>query len=480
MGSSRSFRGKPNEVKDPVMNKTSRRSFVKAGLGVGAAMITAPNFISARSVMGKINLGVIGVYNRAAANLAGVSGENIVALCDVDESRATKARDQFPKAAFFQDFRKLLDVKGIDAVVVGTPDHVHAVQGIAAMRAGKHLYCEKPLAHSVLEVRAMIKTARANKLVTQMGTQIHAEKNYRRVVEIIQAGVIGEVKRVQVWQSSKPPVQRFAKEPPKIPQGFNYDLWLGPVPHKKYDPAFTHFNWRYFWEFGGGVFADMACHYMDLPHWALGLTLPTSVEAVSKRIQEGDQTVPDLVKAEYHYPARGKQPAVHLTWYNGCSGPGWEHDKPYLGYGSGVLFEGSKGKLISGYSKHNLLPEENFKNFTPPAPTIPDSIGHHKEWLEAIRGNGKTLCNFDYSGILAQSVLLGNVSLRSGQKITWDETRATTGSAKADAYLIREYRKGWEIPEITGANSSQTEGESASQERHLRPARRILNRLRHG
>lgn len=458
--------------------KTSRRSFLATGAGM--AVLGAPNFVSALGASNKLNIGVIGVYNRAAANLAGVSGENIVALCDVDESRAVKARAEFPKAAFFQDYRKLLDVKGIDAVVVSTPDHVHAVQGIAAMRAGKHLYCEKPLAHSVLEVRAMIKTAKANKLVTQMGTQIHAEKNYRRVVEIIQAGVIGDVSRVQVWVNSRPPVQRLSREPVKIPQGFDYDLWLGPVPKRQFDPSFTHFNWRYFWDFGGGVFADMACHYMDLPHWALGLSLPTSVEAVSKRIQEGDQTVPDLVKAEYHYPARGNKPPVHLSWYNGVKGPGWEHDKPFHGFASGVLFEGTKGQLISSYSGYKLLPEDKFKNFSPPAPTIPDSIGHHREWLEAIRGNGKTTCNFDYSGILAQTVLLGNVALRSGQKVLWNESKVTTGSAKADAFLIREFRKGWEIPELSLASTNQEEGESVLPGRHLRPVRRISSLLRRG
>ncbi len=431
--------------------RNQRRKFIKksatltAGFFVVPGFINAPGIIRAQEKNHKLNIGLIGLSGKAASNLAGVVGENIVALCDVDEERAAKARSEHPKASFYQDYRKLLEHKGIDAIVVSTPDHVHAVQAIAAMQAGKHIYCEKPLAHSVREVRKMVKTAKENGLVTQMGTQIHAGNNYRRVVEIIQAGVIGEVKKVQVWVSSLPSIRNLSKTPLPVPASFNYDLWLGPVAAKAYDPAFTHFHWRYFWEFGGGVFADMACHYMDLVHWALDLRKPLTVEATSKRIQAGDQTVPDLVKADYKYPKRSNKSEVELTWYNGVKGPGWDHEKPYHGFASAVMFEGTKGQLISDYSKYKLLPEDKFQGFTPPAATIPNSIGHHQEWLESIRKKTITTCNFDYSGALAETVLLGNVALRSGMKITWDDAAGTTGNKDADKFLFREYKPGWTL-----------------------------------
>ena len=410
--------------------REQRRSFIKKSSMLSVGLMVAPGIIRAGDNKPKLNIGLIGLSGKGASNLAGVLSENIVALCDVDESRAAKARSEHPKAKFFQDYRKLIDLKELDAIVISTPDHVHAVQAIAAMQSGRPVYCEKPLAHSVLEVRKMVKTANEKGLVTQMGTQIHAGNNYRRVV---------------VWVSSLPNIRTLSKTPVQVPAGFDYDLWLGPVPHRQYDPAFTHFNWRYFWEFGGGVFADMACHYMDLVHWSLDLRKPLTVEAVSKRVQAGDQTVPDLVKADFQYPSRGARSAVHLTWYNGVKGPGWDHEKPYHGFASGVLFEGSKGQLIADYSKYKLLPEDKFKGFTPPPETIPNSIGHHQEWIEAIKNKKVTTCNFDYSGALAETVLLGNVALRSGMKISWDDAKGTTGNKEADKYLIREYRKGWTL-----------------------------------
>jgi predicted dehydrogenase len=425
--------------------REQRRSFIKKSSTLAAGLMVAPGIIRAQENKPKLNIGLIGLSGKGASNLSGVLTENIVALCDVDENNAVKARSAHPNAKFFQDYRKLIDLKELDAIVVSTPDHVHAVQAIAVMQSGRPVYCEKPLAHSVLEVRKMVKIANEKGLVTQMGTQIHAGNNYRRVVEIIQAGVLGEISRVQVWVNSLPNIRTLSKTPVTVPAGFDYDLWLGPVAHRPYDPAFTHFNWRYFWEFGGGVFADMACHYMDLVHWSLDLRKPLTVEAVSKRIQAGDQTVPDLVKADYNYPMRGKKPAVHLTWYNGVKGPGWDHVVPYHGFASGILFEGTKGQLIADYSKYKLMPEDKFKGFTAPPATIPNSIGHHQEWVDAIKNKKVTTCNFDYSGALAETVLLGNVSLRSGAKISWDDAKGTTGNKDADKFLFREYRKGWTL-----------------------------------
>jgi hypothetical protein len=277
-----------------------------------------------------------------------------------------------------------------------------------------------------------------------MGTQIHAENNYRRVVELVQGGVIGKVDRVQVWCSKQPDPCHLAKAPVPVPAGLDYDLWLGPAPERPYDPAFVPFHWRWFWDFGGGILADMACHYMDLAHWALGLRTPVTVAASGgQKVSSGDQPVPDLLQVDYHYPAHGDRPAVHLTWYSGVPGPGLDTKKAFHGYGSAVFFEGSKGQLLADYTHHKLLPEAQFKDFTPPKPTIPASLGHHKEWIEACKGRGKTLCNFAYSGALAETVLLGNVAFRCGEPIQWDDRAGKADTPAAERYLRREYRRGW-------------------------------------
>lgn len=425
--------------------RMNRRKFVSSSLGLAAAMTVPPGILLAKEKNQKLKLGIIGVSNRGAANLAGVTGEEIVALCDIDEKLAAKARAAHPQAKYFKDFRRLIDMKEIDAVVISTPDHVHAVQALAAMRSGKHVYCEKPLTHSVLEVREVVRTAKEKGLVTQMGTQIHAEANYRRVVEIIQAGTLGDISRVIVWNSGKPRSLTLAKTPTAIPEGVDYNSWLGPVPHLDYDPARFHFLWRWFYQLGGGVLADLGCHYMDLPHWALNLRKPISVSGMGKKMMPGDQDAHDLMQVDYRYPARGSLPPVHLTWFHGVRGPGFDHDKPYHGFSSAILFEGSKASLIADYSRYKMLPEDKFVGFQPPPKSIPDSIGHHKEWLEAIRTKGPTTCNFEYSGALAETVLLGNVAARSGVKFDWNDAKATTGHADADKYLFRPYRQGWSL-----------------------------------
>ncbi len=397
----------------------------------------------------RVNLGIIGVASRGADNLKGVVAEdsvNIVALCDVDENRAGKARAAHPSATYTQDFRKLIDQKNIDAIVVSTPDHMHAIPTLAALRSGRHVYCEKPLAHTVREIRLVRETAAKTGLVTQMGTQIHAEDNYRRVVEIVQAGVLGPIKRVHVWVNVKPSAGHLAKMETRPPAGLNYDLWLGPAPYRPYDKSHLHFVWRWWWEFGGGVLADMACHHIDLPTWALGLKAPTQITAKGEVKHEGDNPMPDIMQVDYQYPARLNHPPVHLTWYHGVEGPSLSGDVKYKGFKSGTLFEGEKGQLVADYNKHKLLPEDKWQGFTPPKQTIPKSLGHHREWIEAIRNKGVTTCNFDYSGALAEAVLLGNVAYRSGEEVQWDAAHASIpNSAKAAAYLDKEYRKGWSL-----------------------------------
>jgi predicted dehydrogenase len=395
---------------------------------------------------------VIGVNDRGAANLAGVAHENIVALCDVDESWSSKARDQFPKAAFFTDYRKMFDkiAKEVDAVVVSTPDHSHAPAASMAMNLGKHVYCEKPLTPSVNETRVLRELAREKKLVTQMGTQIHAEQNYRRVVEIIQAGLLGPIKRVHVWNSSKPVGGKKVEGKPSAK--FDLDLWLGPRPIEFFEAAMNnsgwnfpwpHFHWRWWWVFGGGTLADLGCHYMDLPFWALDLPAPIHVSATGKKTYSGDNTVPDIMQVDYRFPALKSRPEIHLTWYHGVNGPDLEGKKTYKGFNAGVMFEGDKAQLIADYGKLQLLPEEFARDFKAPPKTIPNSIGHHKEWCEAIKTDGTTTCNFGYSGVLTETVLLGNVAYRCGKPFEWNATTGTTSIKEADELLGREYRKGW-------------------------------------
>jgi predicted dehydrogenase len=373
----------------------------------------------------------------------------------VDEAWSSKAREQFPKAAFFTDYRKMLDkiAREIDAVVVSTPDHSHALAAALAMSLGKHVYCEKPLAPSVNETRVLRKLASDKKLITQMGTQIHAGDNYRRVVEIVQAGLLGPIKRVHVWNNSKPVGGKKVEGKPSAK--FDIDLWLGPRPLEFFEAvmnksgwnfAWPHFHWRWWWEFGGGTLADLGCHYIDLPFWALGLSSPTQVSATGKKTYSGDNTVPDVMQVDYRFPATRTQPEVHLTWYHGVNGPDLDGKKTYKGFNAAVLFEGDKAQLIADYNQYQLLPDEFARDFSPPPKTIPASIGHHKEWCDAIKTTGTTTCNFGYSGMLTETVLLGNVAYRCGKPLSWDATSATTGLKEADTLLGMEYRKGWELP----------------------------------
>lgn len=427
-------------------NPLDRRTFL---FGALAAPVLAPTIARAQMTPEKLKLGIIGCAGQGEYNWTNVADQEIVSLCDVDLSRVGKAQMRFPSAEVVQDFRRVLDRDDIDGVVISTPDHWHALMSVWAMQAGKHVYCEKPLTHSIHEARVVRKMAKDRKRVTQMGTQIHAGSNYRRVVELIQAGAIGPVNRVEVWVGSRPlPRKRVATGAP--PANLDYELWLGPAPEFPYNSEVVPFHWRWWWEFGGGVLADMGCHFMDLPTWALGLKAPERVSASGTPVSGGDNNVPVEMRVDYHYPARKAQPPVHLTWFHGISGPRDEAGqvRNLHGYGSGVLFHGEKGQLLADYGRHMLLPEEQFKDFQRPAPTIPDSIGHHREWVEAIKNGGQTTCNFDYAGRLTETVLLGNVSYRLGREVRWDaDDMIVKGIPRKEwePFVKRDYRGDWKL-----------------------------------
>ena len=430
-------------------SKSNRRDFLKL-TGAGAAALSCGVWselpaAESTSPNEKLNIGCVGTANRAAGDIRGVQSENIVALCDVDKNYLDRAAVQFPNARTYVDYREMIDKEAdkLDAVVVGTADHNHAPATIRAIRAGLHAYCEKPLTHTVEEASVVAEAAKKHGVATQMGIQIHAVENYRRVVEIIQSGAIGDVTEVHVWVGKAWGGGDRPEEGQEPPETLNWDLWLGPAPWRPYVPGRYHpAQWRKWWDFGQGTLGDMACHYMDLPFWALKLRYPSTCEAEGPEVHP--ETCPLGLIVRYEFPERDGLPAVRLTWYDGNLIP-----KEVAGErvpGSGVMFIGSEGNMFANYSSYRLFPAEKFAGFEPPEPTIPRSIGHHAEWIKACKEGTPTTCNFDYSGALTEAVLLGNVAYRVGEKLQWDAAglRATNCPA-ADKYIRKEYRPGWEV-----------------------------------
>jgi predicted dehydrogenase len=409
----------------------------------GLALSKERSYARSYAANEKLNIGVVGVANQGAYDLGNVTSQNIVALCDVNDDYLRAAASKLPNPKTFNDFRKMLELKEIEAVVCATPDHMHATVTSLALVTGRHVYCEKPLCHNVWEVRQIRELTKKHRRVTQMGTQIHAGSNYRRVVELIKSGAIGAVKEVHVWCGGGYQGKEGMAPVMDIPSNLHWDLWLGPAKERPYNKCYVPFWWRGWWAFGQGTLGDLACHHMDLSHWALDLREPLTVEAEGPAVDM--ESTPEWLIVKYKYPARGEQPPVSLTWYNGDKRPHYFAEGKLPAWGNGTLFVGEKGMLIADYDRRVLLPEENFIGFEAPTPFIPDSIGHHKEWFEACKTHGHTTCNFDYSGALTEAVLLGNVAYRSGHKIEWDARHLKCkGAPEADHYLREERRKGWE------------------------------------
>jgi predicted dehydrogenase len=426
----------------------SRREFLHASAlaAAGVALVGSPALAARkrRSPNEKLNIACIGVGNQGHFSVENVKDENIVAICDVDDDILAGVAKEFPKAATYSDFRKMLERKDIDAVTIGTPDHTHAIATMWALKSGRHVYCEKPLTHTLAECRLVRETAKRHKRVTQMGTQIHAGTNYRRVVEILQSGAIGPVHEVHVWVGTNWSGGPMPTEFPPVPSNLHWDLWLGPAAERPYHPVWGPVVWRGWWAFGGGALADMACHHIDLSHWALGLSVPLSVEA--KGAERSDQTCPPWIDATFEYAARGDKPPVTIHWFNGEKRPRFFTDSGSPADWGNSLFVGEKGMLLANYDQWKLLPEKDFEGFEPPKPTIPDSIGHHKEWIEACKHGGPTTCNFDYSGALTEAVLLANVSYRTGRKLEWDPKKfQCKGVPEAEQFMRTTPRKGWEF-----------------------------------
>ena len=430
-------------------SRVTRRRFLQVSAATGAATFALPALVHAKSPNEKLNVAVIGPAGRGAAQLgAAGSMENVVAIADVDQGNLAAAAQKYPKAKTYADFRKLLAEmeKSIDAVMVSTPDHTHAPATAMALRMGKHCYCEKPLTHSVHEARVVAQLAKEKNLVTQMGNQIHAGDNYRRVVELIQAGAIGPVTEVCVWSPAKYGGVKRPTETPEVPKNLDWDLWLGPAPPRPYHPCYVPFKWRCWWDFGAGGLGDFGCHLMDLAFWALDLRHPLTVEAEGPPVDS--ESCGENLTVNYEFPARGELPPVKLTWYDGdkAKQPGIPPGSNIVPNPMGVLFIGKDGMLQADYGARTLYPVEKYKDFKAPAPTIPKSIGHHKEFFEACKTGGPTTCNFDYAGALTEAVLLGTVAYRVGKKLEWNpETLKATNCPEADRFLSRPYREGWTL-----------------------------------
>ncbi|MFH1924171.1 MAG: Gfo/Idh/MocA family oxidoreductase [Planctomycetota bacterium] len=427
----------------------NRRDFLKIS-ATGAAAVSSGVWselgaAESKSPNEKLNIACVGTANRAAGDINGVKGENIVALCDVDKNYLDRAAAQFPDARTYVDYREMIEMEApkLDAVVVATADHHHAPATIRAIRAGLHAYCEKPLTHTVQESRLVAEAAKKHGVATQLGTQIHAVENYRRVVEIIESGAIGDVNEVHVWVGKGWGGGERPEGGQDPPATLNWDLWLGPAPERPFWPGIYHpGNWRRWWDFGSGTLGDMACHYMDLPFWALKLRHPTHCEAEGPEVHP--ETCPLGLIVRYQFPEREGLPPVGFTWYDGNLIP-----REVAGErvpGSGVMFVGSEGKMFADYGSHRLFPTEKFAGYKPPEPTIPPSIGHHAEWIKACKDGSPTTCNFDYSGALTEAVLLGTVAYRTGEKLEWDAANLqATNCPAAEKYIRKEYRPGWEV-----------------------------------
>ncbi len=436
---------------------------------LGSAFAVAGFSLVSRHVLGgagqtapseKLNLGFIGAGGRGADNLEGLKSQNIGALCDVDWERAQPTFDRYPGVPRYRDFRQMLDrEQNLDAVVVSTPDHTHAVATLAAIAAGKHVYCEKPLTRTVGEARRVAQAARAAKVATQMGNQGMAFEGNRLIEEWLNDGAIGSVREVHVW--SDRPTQRGRRplwwpqalerptDTPPVPPRLDWDLWLGPAPWRPYHPAYVPFRWRGWWDFGSGGLGDMGIHNLAPVFAALKLGPPISVHASST--PSYPETVPLASLVHYQFPSRGSLPGVTLHWYDGGLLPArpaeLDDDRP-LDPEDGILFVGDRGQMLVegwGGERPRLIPDSRNREYPRPPKTLPRSVGHYEEWIQACKTGSTTRSGFDFAGPLTEAVLLGSIAIRLGnEKLVWDSPNLKTPNyPEAEKFLNYTYRDGW-------------------------------------
>jgi predicted dehydrogenase len=436
----------------------SRRTFIGAASSALAAATIVPRHVLGRGETppsDKLNIAGVGIGGRGGGDIHEVASENIVALCDVDQKYAGPLFKEFPKATRHVDFRRMLDAqKDIDAVVVGTPDHLHAAVTLMAIGLGKHVYCEKPLTHSVYEARKVWVAAKASKVATQMGNQGQASEGARQIMEMILDGTIGNVREVHAWSNRLPDISDRGiprpEETPPVPETLNWDLWLGPSPARPYHPCYHPFSWRGWWDFGTGVLGDIGCHELSTIFKTLKLGHPVSVEACSTNWQRpkevSAETAPLASITHYRFAASERHGPLSIFWYDGGMRPPRPEelapDVPFA-VDDGVLYVGDKGKMLNG----RLIPEAWMKEYKMPAPKLPRSPGHHKEWLLACKGGPAAGSNFvDHAAHLAEVVLLGNIAIRMNAKLDWDPVNMKFPNCpEAEKYINPPYREGWKL-----------------------------------
>ena len=434
-------------------NNTNRRNFLKATATVagGYWLGTSVPDVSARSANEKLNIACIGVGGRGSANVGGVSGENIVAMCDVDESKAGKRFQEFNRAGKFKDYRVMFDKVGqqLDAVVISTPDHTHFHPARQAMLEGKHVYCEKPLAHSAWEIRQLTRIAAQANVATQLGNQRHANAGMARAVEAVQSGMVGKIKEVYCAIGGSRGMPPMPKDSPPIPNHLDWKLWQGPVAQREYAPDYVPYKWRFWWDYGTGETGNWGCHILDIPYWALGLKYPTRVDldVVPTADQIDAQRTPKSMKTRMEYKAENGHDAVILHWWHGDIKEVFVKHNAHA-YGN-TLFIGEKGTISAGFSGYKAKLNDGDEPKVP-SPSIPKSPGFYKEWINACKGGQRSTCDFvNYSGALSETVLLANAAYRSGGGFDWDATAfKSSGNAKVAQYINAEFAKGWEVDEV--------------------------------
>jgi predicted dehydrogenase len=440
----------------------NRRRFLRAGAMVSTFLVLP------RYVLGgpgqtlpseKVNIAGIGVGGMGGANLRALVSQNIVALCDVDHDYAAHSFKEYPNAKLYTDYREMLDKqKDVEAVVIATPDHTHAVISMASMKAGKHVYCQKPLTHDVYESRMLSQAAAEHGVVTQMGIQGHSTDDPRTICEWIWDGAIGEVREVDSWcsltyypwghESWSSQWGARPKETPPVPAQLNWDLWLGPAPNRPYHRAYHPATWRCWWDFGCGMLGDRGAHTLDVVNWSLRLGPPATVEATSCGMD--DEVHPLSAIVTFRFPARENLPPLKLTWYEGTRPPRpkeMDADMEWPAEG-GTLFKGSQGMLICGVygQSPRLLPLSRHLDYQRPQrtlPRIPDRC-HELDWVRAIKSGQQACASFAYSGPLTETCLLGNIAKRVDGLIEWDATNLKVENSVSANVLVRApYRSGW-------------------------------------
>lgn len=447
-------------------NGISRKNFLgKAALAAGGMMVVPRHVLGGSGYQAPsdtLNIACVGVGGMGASNTKSLAdiGENIYALCDVDEEYAAETLYNYPKAKRYVDFREMLDKeKEIDAVMIATPDNTHAAIAIKAMEMGKHVFVQKPLTRTIYEARRMAEVAKETGVVTQMGNQGHNFEGTIKAVEWIKQGAIGEVTKVDCW-TNRPrgfwpqgaDIQK-SDEIPVVPYTMHWDLWIGPSRYRPYHPDIAPFAWRGRWDFGAGALGDMGAHIMDQPYWALDLDMPEQVHASSTPFN--DESFPLGSIVNYEFPAKGNRKAVKLTWYDGGMLPPrpdeLEDGKPMGSWGGGMIFHGSEGKLMADVYGNNprFIPESDLQKIGEPKKMIERPAEIHQEWVDAAKGKGKTSSHFEYAAKLTETMLLGNMAIKFSDKnikLQWDAKKMKVPNLEeANEWLDRRnnFRPGW-------------------------------------